>query len=108
MFEKVQNFVNQVQKTSDLDFEKNYPNTFRRNFHPVFEIETAIKYYKVYRCEYQNRETKTGLCAKSIHCFIDIETGDIFKPSSYKMPAKGKRGNVNNEKLPLTFGSLYR
>lgn len=34
--------------------------------------------------------TKAG----SIYAFIDKETGDIFKPASWKAPAKGVRGNV--------------
>jgi len=34
----------------------------------------------------------------SVVAFIDRETGDIFKPASWKAPAKGIRGNVLSEK----------
>ena len=32
----------------------------------------------------------------SVVAFIDKESGDIFKPASWRTPAKGVRGNVNN------------
>lgn len=28
------------------------------------------------------------------YCFIEIATGDLFKPASYRAPAKHKRGNI--------------
>lgn len=31
---------------------------------------------------------------KSVHSFVEVETGDIFKPASWKAPAKHKRGNI--------------
>ena len=34
--------------------------------------------------------TKSG----SMYAFIDKETGEIFKPASWRAPAKGVRGNV--------------
>ena len=46
----------------------------------------ATKYYRV-------EEWEMGK-AGSIHAFIDIETGDIFKPAGWKAPAKGARGSV--------------
>ena len=30
----------------------------------------------------------------SVHAFIDQKTGDVFKPASFKAPAKGVRYNV--------------
>ena len=34
----------------------------------------------------------------SIHAFIDKKTGDVFKPASFKAPAKGVRYNMLNMK----------
>jgi len=28
------------------------------------------------------------------HSFVDMETGDIFKPATYRAPAKHARGNI--------------
>ena len=30
----------------------------------------------------------------SVHSFVEVATGDIFKPASYKAPAKHARGNI--------------
>lgn len=30
----------------------------------------------------------------SVHSFVELTTGDIFKPASFKAPAKHARGNI--------------
>lgn len=58
----------------------------------------ASKYYRV-----ENNEMgKAG----SIHAFIEISTGDIFKPASFKAPAKGARGNVTDQRY-LDYVAKY-
>jgi len=32
--------------------------------------------------------------SRSVHCFVEIETGDVFKAESWKAPAKHARGNI--------------
>lgn len=40
-------------------------------------------------------ETRNGeSMEKGVHSFVEIETGDIFKPKTYKAPAKHSRGNI--------------
>ena len=36
--------------------------------------------------------------SKSAHMFVDMVTGDCFKPASYKSPAKGIRYNLLDDK----------
>tara|TARA_Y100000593_G_scaffold95027_1_gene198516 strand:+ start:4715 stop:5677 length:963 start_codon:yes stop_codon:yes gene_type:complete len=36
--------------------------------------------------------------ASSIHAFIEVETGDIYKPAGWKAAAKGARGNVTDNR----------
>ena len=36
--------------------------------------------------------------SKSVHMFVDMITGDCFKPASYKSPAKGIRYNLLDDK----------
>lgn len=61
-------------------------------------IETAgrrgPKYVKLWR-----GETHTGSEPRlnSIHAFVEIATGDIFKPASTKAPAKHVRGNIYDD-----------
>lgn len=48
---------------------------------------------------------------RSVHSFINKETGDIFKPASWGTPAKGARGNIFDEdggrKALTTHGVVY-
>ena len=48
--------------------------------------EGGRKYHKIVM-EYDNG-------SKSVHAFIDKKTGDVFKPASFKAPAKIARYNV--------------
>lgn len=47
-----------------------------------FDIETGKKYYKVVMSAHGSR---------SVHCFVDKTTGDVYKSASWKAPAKGVR-----------------
>lgn len=50
----------------------------------------------------------SGHVAKgSTYCFIDRATGDIYKPASYKAPAKGIRGNLFADDNGLTRCNHY-
>ena len=44
-----------------------------------FEIQTGRKYHKIYA---ENQ---------GVHAFVNKETGEVFKPASYKAPAKHVR-----------------
>ena len=45
-----------------------------------FYIESGRKYHKIVM------ETESG--SKSVHAFVDKKTGEVYKPASYKAPAK--------------------
>jgi hypothetical protein len=66
-------------------------------FHAFKVIATEKKkYFKVYRAEIPNEDWNTQPMNPAIVCFIDKETGDILKPASWKVPAKGVRGNIGS------------
>ena len=73
-----------------------------------FAMKKANKYYKIWVMEWGR--------PSSIHAFIDIATGDLYKPAGINKPAKGSRGNVTDpefmKQLQNTFsiggGHLYR
>ena len=48
-----------------------------------FYIESGRKYHKIVM------ETESQ--SKSVHCFVDKKTGEVYKAASYKAPAKGVR-----------------
>ena len=57
-----------------------------------FTYTTGKKFHKVYFLEYQEASeyygTKAGYKSGSVHCFIDKQTGEVYKPASWKAPAK--------------------
>jgi hypothetical protein len=48
-----------------------------------YQIETGKKYHKVILVN--------GGGSRSVHCFIDKNTGELYKSQSWKSPAKGVR-----------------
>jgi hypothetical protein len=48
-----------------------------------YTIETGKKYHKVIFVD--------GGGSQSVHCFIDKQTGQVYKSASWKAPAKGVR-----------------
>jgi len=66
---------------------------------PTFEISTGKKFARIERKSYGQT---------SVHCFVEISTGDIYKAATFKAPAKGVRGNISNEKKPLLGYDFYR
>ena len=73
------------QSLLDNYFSSMFPNL------EVPEIKFTIgrRYIKVIREEYHG--------GSNVWAFIDKNTGDIYKPSSWRAPAKHIRGNVLNE-----------
>ena len=64
-----------------LDIERQHPNSGYK-----FYIESGRKYHKLIM------ETNGG--SRSVHAFVDKKTGDVFKPASFKGPAKIVRYNL--------------
>ena len=60
-----------------------------------FDYKTGKKFHKVFFLEYQDANdyygTKAGYKAGSVHAFIDKQTGEVYKPASWKAPAKHVR-----------------
>ena len=51
-----------------------------------YEIQSGKKYHKVIFVD--------GGGNRSVHCFIDKNTGGVFKSASWRSPAKGERYNL--------------
>ena len=64
-----------------LDIERQHPNSGYK-----FYIESGRKYHKLIM------ETNGG--SRSVHAFVDKKTGEVYKPASFKAPAKIVRYNL--------------
>ena len=59
-------------------------NELKNGILPIdYVVETGKKYHKVIFVD--------GGGSRSVHCFIDKQTGQIYKSASWKAPAKGVR-----------------
>ena len=58
----------------------------RRSDDYKFYIESGRKYHKIIM--------ETGGGSRSVHAFVDKKTGEVYKPASFKAPAKGVRFNL--------------
>lgn len=94
----LETYIDAIQAASDKEFKENYPVLWDNGQAPKFKYMPGDKFVRITREDSQ----------KSVFCFVEISTGDIYKPASWNARAKGVRGNIYNENLPLTSGSLYR
>lgn len=65
---------------------------------PTFDVEMGKRFAKI---------VVTSWGQKSVHCFVEISTGDLYKAATWSAPAKGVRGNIANAKKPLLCGDFY-
>ena len=60
-----------------------------------WDYKVGKKFIKVFNLQYQESNDyynrKAGYTAGSVHCFIDKQTGEVYKPASWKAPAKHVR-----------------
>ena len=54
-----------------------------------FEAVAGKKYYKIVQCEWS--DTHKEYTHRSVNSFVDKKTGEVYKASSWKAPAKGVR-----------------
>ena len=63
-----------------------------------FRYYEGKKYLKVVREEFDTFQNRNEWKDSTVHAFIDKKTGDVYKPASWKAPAKHVRFNVCNKK----------
>ena len=74
--ELVEKWCYQLIEALQFDYDSQYPSN--GNYH--FMLTTGRKYHKIVD------EIHGG-----VHCFIDKQTGEVYKPASYNKPAKHVR-----------------
>ena len=74
--EKVEKWVWQLCRALEADYDRRYPNSSD----PVrFSVELGRKYWKINQID------------GGVHAFVDRKTGQVYKPASWRGPAKGVR-----------------
>ena len=78
-----------------------------RSVYTNFEYEVGRKYIKVWSYLIGDGERRNG---RSCYMFVEKETGNVYKPASYKAPAKGIRFQIeqltNNPEICDPYGSF--
>ena len=88
-----EDYVKEVKTASDADWDKQGYTLPK----PEFSLQYGSKFIRV---------VSTSLGSRAVHCFLDYQ-GNIYKSASWKTPAKGIRGNINNDKKPLRLWEYY-
>ena len=95
--------------TLNRNLHGNYPDYAREQLDAIengtanlmkFKVYSGKKYYKIVQQEFETWE-KSKYYGQyrdgSVHCFVDKETGDVYKAASWRSPAKHVRFNLQNE-----------
>jgi len=56
-----------------------------------FEIREGKKYYKIVQVEFDTFQDRNEYRDTSVHSFVDKNNGNVYKPASWKSPAKHVR-----------------
>ena len=94
--------------TLNRNLHGNYPEYAREQLDAIengtanlmkFVVKTGKRYYKIVQQEFETWE-KSKYYGQyrdgSVHCFVDKETGDVYKPASWQAPAKHIRFSFQN------------
>ena len=95
-------------RTLNGNLHGNYPEYAREQLDAIengtanlmkFKVYTGKRYYKIVQQEFETWEKSRYYGQyrdSSVHCFVDKETGDVYKPASWKAPAKHIRFTFQN------------
>ncbi len=86
--------------TLEGNLSGNYPEYAREQLDAIengtanlmkFKIKTGKKFYKIVQMEFDTFQNRNKYREGSVHAFVNKETGQVYKPASWKAPAKHVR-----------------
>ena len=95
--EKVEKWTYGLCKSLEENYQQSYPDSHSDK---TFKMELGRKYWKIVQkdVDANGKEWSGG-----VHAFVDRNTGQVYKPASYKSPAKHVRYDMriinNREQL---------
>ena len=120
---RIEDYVNQYCRSLEENFKQYSIDSYNRNIvdyrlpenHPYYkeqlqkiedgtanlykwDYKVGKKYIKVFNLQYQESNDyynrKAGYRQGSVTAFVDKQTGEVYKPASWKSPAKHVRYNL--------------
>ena len=82
-------------RTLNGNLSGNYPEYAKQQLDEIengtanlmkFEIREGRKYYKIVQVEFDTFQGRNEYKDRSVHSFVDKNTGDVYKPASWKAP----------------------
>ncbi len=81
--QKIEKWVWQLCKSLEENYKLKYPNSCSDL---EFKMQLGRKYWKVLQWNYHDSDNTQF--SESVHAFIDKNTVEVYKPASWKSPAK--------------------
>ena len=88
--EKIEKWVYEYCGSLDENYQLSYPNS---HSNIEFKMQLGRKYWKILQ---HNIDADGIHFSESVHAFVDKNTGEVYKPASYKAPAKGVRYDLRS------------
>ena len=84
--QKIEKWVWYYCRSLEKNYQSKYPNSTLPTI--KFRMEFGRKYIKVIQQDYDTFQDRNEYRDGSVHAFIDRKTGEVYKPASWKSPAK--------------------
>lgn len=97
--EALEKWMKAAQEKRTKEYKASFKIAYGRGYSPIMMAKEGRKHIKII-------DTEKGK-EKSTYAFIDKKTGDILKPASWRVPAKGARGNIFAEDGGLNCVELF-
>ena len=95
--EKVEKWTYQLCKSLEENYQQSFPNS---SSDKTFKMELGRKYWKIVQTDI---DADGKVWSGGVHAFVDRNTGQVYKPASWKSPAKHVRYDLriinNREQL---------
>ena len=96
--QKIEKWVYEYCGSLEENFKQQYPNSSRSK---EYKMQLGKKYWKISMWDVAS--DGVNFRTEGVHAFVDRNTGQVYKPASYKSPAKHVRYDLriinNREQL---------
>ena len=84
--QKIEKWVYEYCGSLEENFKQQYPNSSRSK---EYKMQLGKKYWKISMWDVAS--DGVNFRTEGVHAFVDRNTGEVYKPASYKSPAKHVR-----------------